>query len=94
MPLHAKARWTVTYDITDADRGVSVHRFLRRHGVPLQYSVFLVEASNARMKQLMAELKTLIAAHSDDVRAYRWPQDAECHQLGTPLLPDGVLPDL
>lgn len=91
MSLHQTARWTVTYDIADARRGVRVHRFMCRHGVPLQYSVFLVEASSAEMQRLLADLKEHIAWSADDVRAYRWPAEAECHQLGTPLLPDDVL---
>jgi CRISPR-associated protein Cas2 len=93
MSLHDPVRWIVCYDICDRRRGASVHRWMKKQGVPLQYSVFMVEASAARIHQLMQELEELIAVHSDDVRAYRWPEHAEVHQLGRSLLPDGVLLD-
>ena len=91
MSLHYPARWIVTYDIADSRRGVRVQRFMKAHGVPLQYSVFIVEASPARMQALMRELEALIAPAADDVRAYRWTTQAESHALGKPMLPDGVL---
>ncbi|BDI03607.1 CRISPR-associated endonuclease Cas2 [Sphaerotilus microaerophilus] len=93
MSLHDPARWVVCYDITDRRRGVAVHRHLKSQGVPLQYSVFVVQASAARIQKLMAELEELIAVHSDDVRAYRWPERTEVHHLGHSLLPDEVLLD-
>ena len=93
MSLHESARWIVCYDITDRRRGARVYRWMKQQGVPLQYSVFLVEASAARIHTLMQELEELIAVHSDDVRAYRWPERSEVHQLGASLLPDGVLID-
>ena len=89
MSLHETARWIVTYDITCRKRGSAVHRFMKKQGVPVQYSVFLVEASSAEMHQLMLALEELIAVHADDVRAYRWP--VQCHNLGRSMLPAGVL---
>lgn len=59
--------------------------------MPLQYSVFIVEASAARMHRLMIELEALIAPAVDDVRAYRWPEPAESHELGCPLVPEGLV---
>ncbi|MFM2058021.1 MAG: hypothetical protein RLY71_2406 [Pseudomonadota bacterium] len=91
MSLHAVARWIVTYDISDNSRLVRVHRHLRRHGVPLQYSVFVVETSAAGMKHLLAEVRALIAWSHDDVRAYRWPAEPELYRLGCELLAPGVL---
>ncbi len=91
MSLHDPARWIVTYDIADSRRGVRVNRFMKAHGVPLHYSVFVVEASPARMQALMRELEALIAPTADDVRAYRWTTQVQAHALGKPMLPDGVL---
>ena len=91
MSLHDTVRWVVCYDIRDADRGLRVLRFMKDHGVPLQYSVFVVEASAARMHRLMIELEALIAPAVDDVRAYRWPEPAEAHELGCPLVPEGIV---
>lgn len=59
MSLHTPTRWILTYDITDPRRGVRVHRYMKSQGVPLQYSVFTVEASAAQMRQLMLALEAL-----------------------------------
>lgn len=91
MSLNETVRWIVSYDISDARRGVRVHRLMKQRGVPLQYSVFLVEASLAEMQALLRELSRLIAPHSDDVRAYRWPSRPELYQLGPGMLPDDLL---
>lgn len=91
MSLHTPARWIVTYDITDRRRLLRVHALLRRRGLPVQYSVFLVRASADGMRRLMEELEELIVTALDDVRAYRWPVQPECHQLGRSILPEGVL---
>ena len=93
MSLHEQTRWVVTYDIRDAKRGIAVHRYMKKQGVPLQYSVFMVEASSAQVQKIMLELEDLIAVHVDDVRAYRWPVHAEYHALGKSLLPEAVLLD-
>ena len=89
MSLHDTVRWVVCYDIRDETRGLQVLRFMKNHGMPLQYSVFIVEASAARMHRLMIELEALIALAVDDVRAYRWPEPAEAHELGCTLVPEG-----
>lgn len=93
MSLHDPARWTVTYDITDPKRGGAVYRYLKKRGIPLQYSVFIVNASPADMHTLMRDLETLIDTSADDVRAYRWPAEPEIHCLGKSLLPEGLLID-
>lgn len=91
MSLHDTVRWVVCYDIRDADRGMQVLRFMKSHGLPLQYSVFVVEASAARMRQLMGDMAALIVPSVDDVRAYRWPDHAENHELGCPRVPEGMV---
>ncbi|MET3605821.1 CRISPR-associated protein Cas2 [Sphaerotilus sulfidivorans] len=91
MSLNARVRWVVCYDIRDTSRGLRVLRFMQSQGMPLQYSVFIVEASAAHMHRLMIELEALIAPAVDDVRAYRWPEPAEAHELGCPLVPEGLV---
>lgn len=91
MSLHEDTGWIVCYDIRDKRRLVRVHRHLKKWGVPLQYSVFMVQASASRLHRLMCELEDLIDTSADDVRACRFPPGAECHTLGPSLLPDDVL---
>jgi hypothetical protein len=49
MSLHEPTGWIVCYDIRQPKRLIRVHRHLKKWGVPLQYSVFLVQASAARL---------------------------------------------
>jgi CRISPR-associated protein Cas2 len=91
MTLHENTGWVVCYDIREKRRLVRVHRHLKKWGVPLQYSVFLVEATATKLHRLMAELEDLMDTSVDDVRAYRFPPGSECHTLGASILPDDVL---
>jgi CRISPR-associated protein Cas2 len=91
MSLHDDARWIVTYDIADKKRLGRVHRALKKQGVPLQYSVFLVPGSAAKIASVMGLLAQLINRRDDDVRAYRVPLNPECHTLGAAYLPNDVL---
>jgi CRISPR-associated protein Cas2 len=91
MSLHEPTGWIVCYDIRQPKRLIRVHRHLKKWGVPLQYSVFMVQASAARLHRLMAELEDIIDTSVDDVRAYRFAPGAECHTLGASMLPDDVL---
>lgn len=50
MSQHASAQWLVTYDIADPKRLGRLFRYLKKQGVPVQYSVFLVDASAAKME--------------------------------------------
>lgn len=91
MSLHEPVYWMVCYDIADKRRGQRVHKFFKRHGVPIQLSVYLVHATSAAMHELMRDVEPLIAKHQDDVRAYRIPVAAEVHHLGAGMLPPDVL---
>ncbi|MFZ0257941.1 MAG: CRISPR-associated endonuclease Cas2 [Gammaproteobacteria bacterium] len=80
----------ICYDIADPRRLNRVHRCLVRHGLPLQYSVFLVYAHKAGLQAILAEMRTLIDHRKDDVRAYPLPRDAEYQHLGRQVFPAGV----
>ncbi len=59
----------------------------------MQYSVFHVVASQARMGSLMVTLAKLIDPRTDDVRAYRVPANPWQTTLGQPILPTDVWQD-
>ncbi len=90
MSAAAPSRWLVTYDIADKRRLGRVHRLMKKHGVPVQYSVFLVRASAAQMGALMAQTGTMIDAHADDVRAYCLPAKGWSAMLGSAILPQDL----
>lgn len=91
MSVNETANWIVAYDIADRRRGARVLKLMKAHGLPLQYSVFLVVASGAAMHALMRDVQRLIKPAVDDVRAYRVPANAECHWLGGSPLPEGAV---
>lgn len=90
MSLHQSASWLVTYDITDKRRLAQVFKSLKKAGIPLQYSVFSVEATPAAMAVLMARLAGKIDLAQDDVRAYRLPERGWRATLGEAILPEGL----
>ena len=92
MSQHASARWIVTYDIADPRRLARLFKFLKKQGVPVQYSVFLVEASAVKMGSLIVQISKMVDADADDVRAYRLPENTWKVTLGASILPDDILP--
>ena len=92
MSLHTSARWLVIYDISNPKRLARLFRFLKKQGVPVQYSVFLVETSAAKMGSLVVQIAKMIDADADDVRAYRLPDRPWKVTLGRTILPDDALP--
>lgn len=91
MSLHANANWLVTYDIADPRRLARLFKFLKKQGIPVQYSVFLVEASAAKMGNLIVQMAKLVDEEADDVRAYRLPERTWKVTLGASILPEGML---
>ncbi len=80
----------ICYDIADPRRLVRVHRFLLRHAMPVQYSVFVGRFSRTALRALMAGLAVRINARQDDVRIYRIPERPDLVRLGSAALPEGV----
>jgi len=90
MAQNETCQWLITYDITDNRRLARVFKKLKSVGVPVQYSVFLVDASPARVGQLMKELEQLISAKCDDVRGYRLPVKGWKATIGSAILPEDL----
>lgn len=90
MTMHQTVPWLVTYDIASPRRLARVFKHLKKEGVPIQYSVFAVDASTTKMGVLMATLATLIDIREDDVRAYRLPEDGWRATLGGAILPEDL----
>ena len=90
MSQNQSLPWLVTYDIADPRRLARVFKRLKKEGVPVQYSVFAIDASATKMGTLMAALASLIDGKADDVRAYRLPEDGWRATLGEAMLPEDV----
>lgn len=94
MSQFDSSQWLVCYDIRDKKRLSHVFRFLKKQGVPVQYSVFLVDASAVKMRRMLVELGLLIDPRSDDVRAYGLPAHPQYDTIGQSMLPLNTLPTL
>ena len=92
MSQTASARYLVTYDIADERRLGRLFRFMKKQGVPVQYSVFLVESNAAKLNEMMVKIAKMIHPATDDVRAYRLPDNGWQVSMGASILPDDILP--
>ncbi len=92
MSQHASASWLVTYDIADPRRLARLFKFLKKQGVPVQYSVFLVESSAVKIGNLIVQIAKLVDKEADDVRAYRLPERTWKVTLGASILPEDFMP--
>ena len=77
-----KTRYLVCYDITDPRRWRKVYRYLKREGVPVQYSVFMVDVGWTEFQKLKKDLSEMIHPEFDDVRIYPLPRAVREKTLG------------
>ena len=78
------------YDIRDPKRLQRVHKCVKKVGLPLQYSVFYLEMSNANMTQLLNLLSSIIDPSKDDIRVYAISRFEDITLLGASLLPNDI----
>lgn len=90
MALNETRNWLIAYDIADVRRLRRVHRYLCKHAVPVQYSVFATRASPMKLGILRAELAEIVDGEEDDVRVYPVPEPAQLTVFGRKALPDGL----
>lgn len=90
MAVNAVKLFLLAYDIADPERLGKVHRTVKRQGMPLQYSVFLVPATAAGIDALLGDLAGIIEPRADDIRVYTLPARLDVDHYGRQLLPDGV----
>jgi CRISPR-associated protein Cas2 len=90
MAMTAPQGWLIAYDITNKKRLGRLGRFIKKHAIPVQFSLYWFEGSPARMGVLMREIAGFIDPDEDDVRAYALPKDLRYDVLGRGSLPGGV----
>ncbi|MGC8791850.1 MAG: CRISPR-associated endonuclease Cas2 [Bryobacteraceae bacterium] len=83
--------YLISYDISDPRRLHRVYAFLKRHAMPVQYSVFLAWLSERRLLSLLGEINRRIDPRCDDVRAYPLLADCKAVTTGRLYFPDGVV---
>jgi len=90
MSASKKTSWIISYDISAPRRLNSVHRYLKRCGIPLQYSVFMTRGNEAFLDRIMADLAMIINPREDDVRAYPVPEKPDIIWIGKQPMPEEV----
>ncbi len=88
MALGAVHSWLITYDIADRKRLGRLHRFVKKHAIPVQYSVYATQQSVAGIGRLASDLRAYIKAQEDDVRIYQIPDKPLIVTLGKSALPE------
>ncbi len=91
MAIHAPKLFLLAYDIANPRRLARVHRTVKRQGLPLQYSVFLIADTPAVLDGLLAELDDIIDPRADDIRVYSLPSRLDADSFGRQFLPLGVM---
>ena len=89
---HTEQRnWLIAYDIADPRRLGRVHRYLKNHAIPVQYSIFVLQGNQITLDRVLGGIAERIAPDADDVRAYHLPSRCEVAMLGMQHLPEGVV---
>lgn len=91
MSQHAEAKWLVCYDISDRKNWARVFQLLKKHGVPLQYSVFMLTTHAATIGSLAAQITSMINPKTDDIRIYRLAENAWTYTAGSAIIPADML---
>lgn len=90
MSLSEQRIWLVAYDIRDPRRLGRVHRFLKRHALPVQYSIFVIRCTQRQLDAILEGIAARIDASCDDVRAYYLPDRCRVWSVGVQHLPEGI----
>jgi CRISPR-associated protein Cas2 len=89
IPNSHALRWLLAHDIRDKRRLQRVWRFLRKEGVRLQYSVYLLAGTRDQVEAIIERLRGLIDESADDVRLYPLTENTRIWGLGTQFNDDG-----
>ena len=90
MPASKQTPWLICYDIADPDRLRRVHKEVRRHATPFQYSVFRTHATRRDVVRRITQLQDVIAPRLDDIRAYPLLTTTPPIVYGRSLMADGI----
>jgi len=91
MPVR-ETLWLVSYDISDPRRLRRVAKYMERHGMRIQYSVFAVLANRRHIAEIRQDLEELIDARADDVRVYPIARNGPSVLLGAQIVAPDMFP--
>lgn len=82
----------ISYDICAPRTLMRAHRAMLAWGVPIQFSVFLLEGRPSDVRRCLQQLLPMLDSACDDVRVYALPRRRHSRRcLGRAALPDGIV---
>ncbi|MBT6339968.1 MAG: CRISPR-associated endonuclease Cas2 [Desulfobacula sp.] len=60
----------MAYDISNPKRLSKIHRMIKKHGIAIQKSLFLIKNTENMVNKLLNEISTIMNLKEDDLRAY------------------------
>jgi CRISPR-associated protein Cas2 len=91
MTTPKKYNWLLCYDISDPKRLGRIHRYVTRVAIPLQYSVFQLQASHQQLDSIIEELRVIMNEKEDDIRIYPLHKIPKKYTMGDSLFPEGIM---
>lgn len=82
--------YVIGYDIRDPKRLVRVHRKMLNFGIPIEYSVFLLEGTPGDALRCARVMRPFLKLKEDDVRCYRLPSRGTRGHKGKKAFPAGI----
>ncbi len=90
MPYRHKKPCLICYDISDPRRLQKLHRYLLKHALPVQYSVFYASLTTNELGLIKDGINLIIEPREDDIRIYHLPDNPAIETLGRDTLPTGL----
>ena len=81
-PSSKSVRWILAHDIRDPKRLRKVWRYLRKEGVRLQYSIYMISGTRKKMQEILDQLAEFIDEKADDIRVYPIGENTRIWGLG------------
>jgi CRISPR-associated protein Cas2 len=91
MTRRAEEAWLIGYDVRDPRRLSRLHRWLKGHAIPVQYSVFVFLGTPGRFAEVLQGIRERIHPGRDDVRCYHLGARCPVWALGRQGFPEGVI---
>lgn len=91
MAINQKKNWLIAYDIADPKRLGKIHRHIKNHALPVQYSLYLYQGTQKQVNKLLDELAEKMHLKYDDLRAYPIPKNPEIEMIGQAQIEEGMI---
>ncbi len=91
MHEYTEKQYLICYDISDSKRLQCLHRFITKHAIPIQYSVYYTYMKIKEMDILRKDIKGIINNKQDDVRIYTLPEHINIKIIGENCFSSDIL---